>query len=104
MNRGRVENWHLTVFRPDQQHYLGTSQDYRLCAIFDQAGYDRAVSITRCRQDLPCDQLLIDDAVDGGAVLVVWNYDAKAMLIGEPPLVEGMFHRECGAEIGRAHV
>src|SRR3546814_9762666 len=30
MNRGRVENWHLTVFRPDQQHYLGTSQDYRL--------------------------------------------------------------------------
>jgi hypothetical protein len=32
------------------------------------------------------------------SVLAVWNDDVEAVLIGEPALVEGMFHRKRGAE------
>lgn len=98
VNGRGVEQGHLGVSLADQKRDLRAPQNDGLCALRREPLQDGSTLAARLGRDDSQAQFFVDDAMNGRAVVWAGNDDSQAVTLAQSVAIEGLFHREPGAE------
>lgn len=98
VNGSGIEQRHRAVRWLHQQHDLRTTQNDGFSALFDQMRDHHAIGLARCRFRSTLNQLVVDDAMNSGAIIGIGGQHIEAESMLQSALVELLFHRECGTQ------